>query len=159
MGTALKKFFGNLDEIVAATCMSLIVLATALGVFMRYVFSQPFAWTEELTMALLVWFTFTGSSAAFKQDGHVSIDFVVARLPRSLQKAAVLFWHVVMIAVVAFVFIYLGYELAMQAGEKYTTVLRVPYTLIDLSVVVCGVYALVRLVLSLFKTLQSGTER
>ncbi|HZG87473.1 TRAP transporter small permease [Paenibacillus sp.] len=140
----------------ASLALIMIVGITVAGVFMRYVMGEPLKWTEEATLALIVWFTFLGSSAAFRGDGHVSIGFFVDRLNKKLQRWVMIVWHLVLIVILLYVFIWLGFELAMQAGDKLTPILRISYTFIDLSVVLCGVFAVARLAIGLRNVLKGG---
>ncbi|MFM8988419.1 MAG: TRAP transporter small permease, partial [Alphaproteobacteria bacterium] len=62
------------EEIVACAAMVLVVLATAWGVFTRYVSAQPATWTAEIAATGFCWAIFFGSAAAFRRGQHVSID-------------------------------------------------------------------------------------
>lgn len=153
---SIANFLNRLDGIIAAIALVLTVVITVLGVFMRYVLENPITWTEEAMLALMVWFTFMGSSSAFKEDGHVSIDFIVERMGPKLRKGFDIFRYLVLIIILVVVFIWYGYQLAMQAGDKITPILKIPYTFIDISVVLCGIYSLVRILTSLVQELRRG---
>ena len=152
----IARIIGRLDEIVASVALIVVVFITVAGVFMRYVMSEPFKWTEEVTLALMVWFAYLGSSAAFRENAHITIDFLVDRMNETLQRIVMILWHIIMIAVIAIVFVWLGYKLSLQAGDKLTPILKIPYTFIDFSVVLCGVYSIGRLIGSFKRLLTRG---
>lgn len=152
----IVNFFNRLDGAIASVSLVLIITITVLGVFMRYVLGDPLKWTEEATLALMVWFTFLGSSNAFREDGHVSIDFIVERMGKRLRKVFDVFRYLVLIIILAIVFIWYGFQLAMQAGDKITPILKISYMYIDMAVVICGVYALLRLIAALVRDLRRG---
>ena len=151
MSKTLRAMIARLDEAAATAALVLIVAITAGSVFMRYVLNSPLKWTEEATLILIVVVTFLGSSAVFRKDGHVSIDFFVSRMPEPVRRIIDIINHLIMIAVCAGVFVWLGIRLAMQAGDKLTPVLHISYTWIDLAVVICGLFSMIRLVGSLVK--------
>ncbi len=64
-----------LEEGLAVACMALLVLITLLNVVTRYVTDQSFAWTEEISVFLLVVMTLAGASAAAARDRHIRIEF------------------------------------------------------------------------------------
>jgi TRAP-type C4-dicarboxylate transport system permease small subunit len=137
----LKRTLAHLDDGLAVVTLAVIVLVTVAGVFMRYVVGDPLKWTEEVSKALVVWFTFLGASTLMRTDAHVSIDVLVRRLPGRLRYAMVLFRMTVMTAVLLFLVIW-GTRLLAVAWVKITPVLHVRYTWIDL-VVPCTAAAMI----------------
>jgi TRAP-type C4-dicarboxylate transport system permease small subunit len=135
-GNIIKKllnFLYHADDAVAGIALLILVSSAILGVFYRYVLSDPLKWVEEVSLACVVWFVFIGGSSATKRGAHVSIDFVIATFPRFVQKAACIAAYVVSFAVLLFM-IAEGSALAMQAGLKVTNILRIPYSFIDCAV-------------------------
>lgn len=64
-----------LEEGLAVACMALLVLITLGNVVTRYLTSQSFAWTEEISIFLMVLMTLAGASAAAARDRHVRIEY------------------------------------------------------------------------------------
>jgi TRAP-type transport system small permease protein len=83
----MRRWFLRGEENLAALCMAGLLLTLALQVITRYVFNDPFAWTEEVSRYLYVYIVFLGSSVAVSDRSHVAIGFLVAALPRPLQWA------------------------------------------------------------------------
>jgi len=92
----LKHSLRHLDDHLAMATLVVIVVITTAGVFMRYVVGEPFKWTDELSKALMVWFTFLGASTVMRNDDHISIDVLVRRFPKQLRYAFILFRMIVM---------------------------------------------------------------
>lgn len=151
MSSFLKKFFLNMDDIIASISVILIIAITVLGVFMRFVVGDPLKWTEEASLALFVWLTFFGASSVMKRDEHISIDFLVEISPKPVQKLLVWFKYIVVMLVLIIVFMVLGYELAAHAWAKITPILRIHYTFIDLAVPAGGLLAAIQLIRSILK--------
>lgn len=62
------------DEALAVLCMAALVVITLLNVVTRYVTEQSFAWTEEISIVLMVVMTLAGASAAMARDAHIRIE-------------------------------------------------------------------------------------
>jgi TRAP-type C4-dicarboxylate transport system permease small subunit len=56
-------------------CMALLVLITLGNVLTRYFTDESFAWTEEISVFLMVVMTLAGTSAAAARDRHIRIEF------------------------------------------------------------------------------------
>lgn len=88
--------------------MALIVLISFGNVAVRYLTSQSFAATEELSIALLVVLSFLGSSTAFAFDRHIHVAFFIEKLPPSLRHAAEWLSFVITAALFGFIAWYAG---------------------------------------------------
>ena len=78
----------RLEDWLTVIVMALLALITFANVVTRYFTSISFAFTEELSVFLLVVLTFVGAASAFRHGHHLSITFLVERLPRRTQ-----FWQ------------------------------------------------------------------
>ena len=64
-----------LEEGLAVACMAVLLVITLLNVLTRYFTDQSFAWTEEISVFLMVLMTLAGASAATARDRHIRIEF------------------------------------------------------------------------------------
>jgi TRAP-type C4-dicarboxylate transport system permease small subunit len=64
-----------LEEGLAVACMALLLVITMLNVLTRYFTDQSFAWSEEISVFLMVLMTLAGASAATARDRHIRIEF------------------------------------------------------------------------------------
>lgn len=64
-----------LEEGLAVACMAVLLAITLLNVLTRYFTDQSFAWTEEISVFLMVLMTLAGASAATARDRHIRIEF------------------------------------------------------------------------------------
>jgi TRAP-type C4-dicarboxylate transport system permease small subunit len=64
------------EETLAMASMALLVLITLANVLTRYFTDQSFAWTEEISVFLLVIMTFAGAASAAGRDQHIRIEFL-----------------------------------------------------------------------------------
>lgn len=70
---------GKLEEALAVACMALLVVITLLNVLTRYFTDASFAWTEELSVLLMVVMALSGASAIALRDRHIRIEFLFNR--------------------------------------------------------------------------------
>jgi TRAP-type transport system small permease protein len=71
----VKRVPVALEEGLAVACMVLLVVITLLNVLTRYFTDQSFAWTEELSVFLMVVMTLAGASAAAARDRHIRVEY------------------------------------------------------------------------------------
>lgn len=64
------------EEGLAVACMVLLVAITLGNVLTRYLTDRSFAWTEEISVFLMVLMTMAGASAATARDRHIRIELV-----------------------------------------------------------------------------------
>ena len=58
--------------------MATLVLITLLNVVTRYLTDRSFAWTEEISVFLMVVMTLAGASAAAARDRHIRVEVAYA---------------------------------------------------------------------------------
>jgi len=77
----------RIEEAVAALAMAAICVITFANVVVRYLTNASFAFTEEISVFLLVVLTLVGAAAAFARNANIRVDFFVLKLPRAAQWA------------------------------------------------------------------------
>ncbi|WP_421705744.1 TRAP transporter small permease [Alloalcanivorax xenomutans] len=68
-----------IEELIGVALMLLLMVITLVNVLIRYLSSQSFAWTEEISVFLLVVMTLAGAAIASIQDAHIRIEFLYSR--------------------------------------------------------------------------------
>ncbi|MFM8681660.1 MAG: TRAP transporter small permease [Alphaproteobacteria bacterium] len=93
MLTLLRRVDDLLRRVELAVAALALVVATAgmaIGVFFRSLLDHPLSWTNELAVLGLVWLTFIGASAVFKERGHIAVDAVSFLLPAPARRVLAL---------------------------------------------------------------------
>ena len=65
----------TVEDWIAVLSMALLCVITMGNVLVRYFSDQSFAWTEEISVFLLVVMTMAGAAAAAARDNHVRIEY------------------------------------------------------------------------------------
>jgi TRAP-type C4-dicarboxylate transport system permease small subunit len=74
------------EEAVAAFAMAVICLITFANVVVRYLTDASFAFTEEISVFLLVVLTLVGAAGAFARNRNIRVDFFAAMTPATIQR-------------------------------------------------------------------------
>jgi TRAP-type C4-dicarboxylate transport system permease small subunit len=72
---------GAVERFLMAMAMGILCLLTMANVLVRYFTDFSFAFTEEISVALLVIMTLVGASHAFASNHHIAIAYFVERRP------------------------------------------------------------------------------
>jgi TRAP-type C4-dicarboxylate transport system permease small subunit len=71
--------------------MAGLCVITMANVVVRYLSDESFAWTEELSVFLLILTTMSGAAAAAVRDNHIRIEFFLERGSAARRRKLVLF--------------------------------------------------------------------
>lgn len=76
-----KLTLGAVERFLMAASMGVLCVLTMANVVVRYFTDFSFAFTEEISVALLVVMTLVGASHAFATNHHIAIEYLVERQP------------------------------------------------------------------------------
>ncbi len=85
----MKKL--TLEEIIAAVILGGMAIIAFINVMSRYFLKLSIAATEEIVVNAFVWLTVIGIAAALRRGSHLSMTFLISRVPRNLQKVLFFF--------------------------------------------------------------------
>jgi len=118
----LKKVMNIVHLIMGYLAMlqlvAMVMLITA-QVFCRYVLNFSISWAEELSLLLMVWFSFIAMAIGVKHKLHISIELFASFLPQSIQRGVIAKISDLSIIAIGFVFVYHGI-LLVQNGMMST---------------------------------------
>ncbi|MDR2392092.1 MAG: TRAP transporter small permease [Planctomycetota bacterium] len=89
------SFFLDLTSVGILAALVIIIFQE---VVMRYVFSSPGKWSEELAIAMLIWFGYLGIAVGYRDNRHLSLTFFSDWLPAAGQKILLVFSDLVVLA-------------------------------------------------------------
>src|SRR3954453_23628020 len=75
----IENWLGHLVEVPVALLTAIEVLILFAGVVSRYVFHNPFTWSDELASILFLWLAMLGAVVAFRRSEHMRMSTLVAR--------------------------------------------------------------------------------
>lgn len=124
----------RMDEVVASLAMFALFLVATANIFMRYLFSAPLAWSEEVLQLLLVWATFLGTSALVRRNELVFISLLTDKLPPTLAKWNEWLFSLGIILVSAAAMLYWGLQLLPFSAFRSTPMLQIPFYWIHVAI-------------------------
>ena len=81
----------RIEDAVGALAMALLAVITFGNVVVRYLTNESFAWSEELSVSLMVVLTLVAGSAAVARDRHIRIELLFESGPIARRRALALF--------------------------------------------------------------------
>src|SRR5882672_12834490 len=75
----IEGWLGRMVEVPVALLTAIEVLILFVGVVSRYVFRNPFVWSDELASILFLWLAMLGAVVAFRRAEHMRMSTLVAR--------------------------------------------------------------------------------
>lgn len=85
------------EDWLAVSVLALLALITFANVLVRYFTDQSFAWTEEISVFLLIVLTMAGGSSAFVRNHHIRIEAVADKGSPERQRRMALAAHTVVL--------------------------------------------------------------
>jgi TRAP-type C4-dicarboxylate transport system permease small subunit len=82
-----SRTLSSIERLLMALSMGALCVLTMINVLVRYFTDLSFAFTEEVSVVLMVIMTLVGASHAFARNHHIAILFFVERRP-ALRRAA-----------------------------------------------------------------------
>jgi len=125
------KIIDNITEFIgklSAWLFFFIGLIVTYEVFMRYVFTQPTIWVDELSSVTQIWATYIGVSFALKHRDMIVID-IAFRDPNSLIRKILETFSLFIIIAFSSVAIWYGFEIWLDStlkGHTTDTYLALP---------------------------------
>ena len=107
-----------------------MTLAVFLQVVMRYVFTAPLSWPEELVGLLLIWLACFGAAHLVREKEHIAFHFIKDRFPASLQSKVTFLVHL-FVMIFFIIGLVQGVLYAFSEIDQVTDALQIP---------VCWVY-------------------
>ena len=152
----IHKAMKWLSEAIGILCgmlVGILLVINLAAVVMRYVFSNPLFWCEEVSLLLFSWFVALALIPLTYQRRGIALDFFVDLLPPTPKKILRIVVDVlgsVLLVIVA----YFGVQLMQRSLYRFTPILRIPYRYIYLSMVVAmAVSAVIHMLYAIEDTL------
>jgi len=147
-----------LDTSLRTLCVALFALLVALvawQVFTRLVLGQPSAWSEEAARHTFVWVSLIGIAIAVGEKADVIMDFLVERLPRSLQRVADIIAYLATLSFVSYVMVFGGLQQSMLAWTQRNPLLPLTQGQLYLALPISGALLTIYLIVHIVTTLSS----
>ena len=154
----LDKFFSKAEMVFCCCLLVLMVVTVGIGVFLRYVLKSPLVAGMNFATLLLVWMTFFGASAIYKEKAHIAIEFIVNRFPNALKKG-VLSSVYAMIGGALIVTVVQAIRLVGIQWHQDIVALGIPRSALSLPIVIAGSFMVLTTVRHLLVEIGQSYEK
>lgn len=96
---------------ISGTFLAFTVVSITIDVFMRYYLNMPQVWLTEIIETMMLYITFLGGAWVVKEQGHVTVDILVARWTRKNQRRSSILSNLICIFVCV-VLVVFGFRVA-----------------------------------------------
>lgn len=145
----LQKFTSEIVERVLAVILSAMLILTFVQVTLRYVFNSPIAWSEEVTLVMLIWYGFLAMALGVKDDSHMSLEFFYVTFSEKGKKVLDLIRHILMLVFSILMTSY-AVKLTRTSITKYLPASNISRSILYIAMLISGVlmviYTLVHLI-------------
>ena len=148
----LRKLYQgiNLTTIIfAMVCLIGMALITVVNVVLRYVFNTGLQWGEEITLVLVIWFTFIAMALGVKLGLHISISILPRTMPSWLDATLLKIAHVVTL-IIGCVLLYYGMKLVGVTSRSILPATRLPSSIMYLPMPVASFMIIIESFLEVF---------
>ena len=131
----MDTFLGQVRRIAETALCLLMTGLVALAftqVVLRYVFNTSFFWAEEVILFAFTWIIFLASAVNLERGAHFGVDVLVNLFPRVVRRLIQGLMQLVIAAILG-AFIWVGFRFAAGAWGQESDILRVPMTVLYVS--------------------------
>lgn len=141
---SLNRRLVALETVAAGGLIGAVTLAVLLQVLMRYLFSYPNPWSEEISRFCFIWVSMLGASLAVEHRGHFGFNQVTKGLDPHLRSVVERFAAGVVL-VFSLVLVATGIALMVLTSGERSSALNLPIALVYAAVPVSGALMIVHL--------------
>lgn len=142
---------------VCALLMFLMVTIITAQVISRYVFGNPFTWSEELGRYTFVWMSFLGMAVGMKYGSHIALDILEKKLKGVSQKSLVLFNNL-LLTVFGVLLTYSGFLLVQLGSRQTSPSLGIPMQYVYIVIPISGIILLYFVISNTIKSYRRKEE-
>ena len=146
----MKFAFKYFEELLASIAISIVVISAFYGVISRYILNNPVAWSNEVATIAFTWTVFLGAAAAWKSNKHIHLDLVYNFFPNKIKIISDWLKNIILIVFIAFA-LYLSIQFTITAYNKPTAILRIPFSYVDVPVVIFFLSIILRSIQKIIK--------
>ncbi|WP_106476442.1 TRAP transporter small permease [Phytohalomonas tamaricis] len=124
----------RIDEVLGSVALFALFVVALANVVMRYFFSMPLAWAEEVLQLLMMWATFLGASALVRRNEHVLISLLSDKLPPRWARWNERLFNTSVVLICAAIMLFWGIKLLPFSAFRSTPMLNIPFYWVHLAI-------------------------
>lgn len=152
----LKKILDSVFEWILKLAMVLLVAMVVLvflNVVLRYGFNFGIFWSEEISLVIVIWFTFIAMTLGVKELLHISINILPRKLPKVFSTILDSLRDF-MIIIVGFIMIYYGWKLTLNGAKSWLPATNIPNSINYFVLPVTGIFIVLYAIIHLYEDIK-----
>jgi TRAP-type C4-dicarboxylate transport system permease small subunit len=144
----IKKGIEKVIDWIVIFFFCIIGIVAMAQIIMRFIFNNPFFWSEEFLRLVFVWVCYIGWTLASRNKSHICIVTVISRLPATGLKFLETF-NAILVILFSLFMVWFGIKMAEAGALNKAVTLPVSFTLVYAIVPVTNVIILLYQVLDI----------
>jgi len=141
----------NLLKHIIGIIMILITVIVFAQVVSRYIFNDPFVWSEETARYLVIWMVFIGMPIGVRDSAHLALGInLFAKLPRLLKFLTKILLDLIMLSIFIYIIRY-GYLFSIKSVISMAMTIPISLSLVYIAIPVCTTLTVVFTIEKMYK--------
>jgi len=141
-----NAFLKQVEQTIGVVCMLTMFTVICVNVVMRYAFSQPLYWAEELSNYMFVWIGFLSCANSVADGKHIRVTAIVDLLSERARRGTALLMDGLLLAVFGIYIVpswraldSLTISTGLHIHERY------PYAILPFAMTLCCLHVVLRI--------------
>jgi TRAP-type C4-dicarboxylate transport system permease small subunit len=111
-----RGIISEIEQVLSAICLILIVLSILANIVARFVFNSPFTWSVELVTILVIWSVYFSFGINYRDNTHLSITVVAERLRARVKAVLDILTDALLVVTLSVMLVNCGIAMKMNYG-------------------------------------------
>lgn len=153
------RSLNNIETVLCEILLAAFVMLLFAQIIARQVFAYNFAWSEELSTYMFVWFAYLGAVVAAKMSAHNRVTFHFRLMPKVVAKSMLVFADLIWVAFNIY-FVYLSYDFIFNRMNLFwkAQTLGVPMKYLYMILPIAFTLMSIRILYNVYLTVFKGVE-
>ena len=148
-----KRISDGIDRVidfVGSLMVLTTIVCTSINIFSRWIIGRSLGQLDEISLMAFVWAVYIGMGVLYNNDEHITMDFVLRKLPPKSRLVLTVI-DIIIQMVVCVLVTFLAVKLMGRSFIRTTNVCHVPYAFLQLSIAIGFALMMMSLVAKLIK--------
>jgi TRAP-type C4-dicarboxylate transport system permease small subunit len=135
---ALDSLFVWILKIAMVMLLAMVVIVF-LNVVLRYGFKSGIHWAEEISLVIVIWFTFISMALGVKENLHINISVLPSKLPKKFFLILDVLKDLLEILIGVILVIY-GWRLTLNGARSFLPATQIPNSINYIVLPIVGIF-------------------
>jgi TRAP-type C4-dicarboxylate transport system permease small subunit len=130
-----------------------MVVIVFFNVVLRYGFSSGIHWAEEISLVIVIWFTFISMALGVKENLHINVTVLPRKLPAKFFLSLDVLKDLLEVLIGVVMIIY-GWRLTLNGAKSFLPATQIPNSINYLVLPIAGIFIIMYAVIYLYEDLK-----